>query len=372
MRCMTLSPLRAWGIGLAVLSGCSDATEPAAEEQPDCALPTVITARVTDIKVNRAVSGGEVTHDGGCGVRARGVVWNTSALPTIGDHKTSDGGGSGSFTSVITELESGASYFVRAYATNDQGTAYGEPRRFRTSQGTVLDIDGNEYEIVKIGALWWMAENLKVTRYSNGDAIPSGLSADEWEKADYGAYTIYPHGLIQGLSSDAEVVAAYGKLYNWFTVDDSRGICPEGWQVPREEDWDQLLLDVGGWPGSFGFPGTGGDALKSTRTDPDSHPRWPWGNLGTNESGWSALPGGRALFDGQFSGLGTHANWLSATARDGLHSWSRFLYHAGGDVFVNYSFKQNGNSIRCIRGAVPPVHEGPEDRRDRGGPKVPT
>jgi uncharacterized protein (TIGR02145 family) len=247
-------------------------------------------------------------------------------------------------------LTSGKPYNVRAYATNDRGTAYGENRRFRTSQGTVTDIDGNESEIVKIGDRWWMAENLRVTRYRNGDAIPTNLTAGEWEEADYGAYAIYPHEQIFGLSSNAEVADAYGKLYNWFTVDDPRGVCPEGWRVPGEGDWHQLVSDVGGVPGSFGFPGTGGHVLKSWRTEPASHPRWAQGNVARNDFGWSALPGGRALLDGRFSGIGTHANWLSATERDEKHSWSRFLW-LDASVSVNYSYKQNGNSIRCFRHA---------------------
>jgi len=354
MRYLILSTLLAWGAALLFVAGCGDATAPTVGE-----LPTVITADITDIKLHtgvikleKAVVGGEVTDDGGSAVTERGIVWRLSwANPTVDDNKITEGGGTGSFTSVMAELESGKPYNVRAYATNDRGTAYGENRRFRTSQGTVTDIDGNESEIVKIGDRWWMAENLRVTRYRNGDAIPTNLTAGEWEEADYGAYAIYPHEQIFGLSSNAEVADAYGKLYNWFTVDDPRGVCPEGWRVPGEGDWHQLVSDVGGVPGSFGFPGTGGHVLKSWRTEPASHPRWAQGNVARNDFGWSALPGGRALWDGRFSGIGTHANWLSATERDEKHSWSRFLWHGDGFINVNYSFKQLGNSIRCFRAA---------------------
>jgi uncharacterized protein (TIGR02145 family) len=353
MRYLILSTLLAWGAALLFVAGCGDATAPTVGE-----LPTVITADITDIKLHtgvikleKAVVGGEVTDDGGSAVTERGIVWRLSwANPTVDDNKITEGGGTGSFTSVMAELESGKPYNVRAYATNDRGTAYGENRRFRTSQGTVTDIDGNESEIVKIGDRWWMAENLRVTRYRNGDAIPTNLTAGEWEEADYGAYAIYPHEQIFGLSSNAEVADAYGKLYNWFTVDDPRGVCPEGWRVPGEGDWHQLVSDVGGVPGSFGFPGTGGHVLKSWRTEPASHPRWAQGNVARNDFGWSALPGGRALLDGRFSGIGTHANWLSATERDEKHSWSRFLW-LDASVSVNYSYKQNGNSIRCFRHA---------------------
>ena len=295
MRCLPRCTLLTCGAAFLFVAGCGDATAPTLGQ-----LPTVITADLTDIKLHTAVTkldrpvvGGEVTHDGGSAVTARGVVWRDSrADPTVDDNKTAEGGGTGSFTSVIAGLEPGRLYSVRAYATNEHGTAYGEIRRFRTSAGTVTDIDGNEYEVVRIGDQWWMAENLRVTRYRNGDAIPTGLSAGEWEEADYGAYTVYPHALIDGLSSDAEVVNAYGKLYNWFTVADPRGVCPEGWKVPRELDWNLLAMWVGGEPGSFGVPGTGGERLTSERTEPAPHPRWEEWSRGTNESGWSALPVG--------------------------------------------------------------------------------
>ena len=347
MWCLKPSTLLSCGAALLFVAGCGDATAPTLGE-----LPTVITADITDIKLHSAVVGGEVTDDGGSAVTARGVVWSAAPDPTIAHHQTNEGGGTGSFTSVMTELESGQVYHVRAYATNDRGTAYGENQKFRTSQGTVTDIDGNEYEIVRMGAQWWMAENLRVTRYRNGDAIPTNLTAGEWEEADYGAYTIYLHHVISGLSSDSEVVDAYGKLYNWFTVDDPRGICPEGWYVPGEPDWGKLETYL-----VLCCPGRAGGVLKSERTEPASHPRWNAGsffqpNPGTNDFGWSALPGGRALFDGRFSGIGTHGNWLSATQVDELHNWSRFLYYGDHDViYTNYSYKQNGNSIRCFRNA---------------------
>ncbi len=362
MRCLPRCTLLTWGAALLFVAGCSDSTAPTIDEPPKITLgvrPTVITADITDIKLHtavikldKAVVGGEVTDDGGSVVTARGVAWRHGwTNPSVDDNKTSEGGGTGSFTSVIAELESGRLYSVRAYATNAHGTAYGASRRFRTSEGTVTDIDGNEYEMVRIGDQWWMAENLRVTRYRNGDAIPTGLSAGEWNAADSGAYTVYPHTLIDGLSSDAEVVDAYGKLYNWFTVDDPRGVCPEGWRVPEEVDWNRLIIGVGGIPGSFGTPATTGDRLMAERIAPDPHPRWVEVHRATNESGWSALPGGRALWDGGFRGIGTDGHWLSATQRDGYHSWSRFMYSGSAHVYHNYSAKRNGNSIRCLRDA---------------------
>ena len=350
MRCLPRCTLLTCAAAFLFVAGCGDATAPTDLEEapvPDCQAPAVTTADITDIELHSAVSGGVVSADGGCEVTARGVVWCASSAPTTRNHKTNDGSGTGSFTSVMAELKSGVWYNVRAYATNHQGTAYGALRRFRTSEGTVTDIDGNEYQIVRIGNQWWMAENLRVTRYRNGDAIPTGLGAGEWEEADYGAFAVYEHAQIFGLSSDAEVAEAYGKLYNWFTVDDPRGICPEGWRVPATWEWNALGTYLAG---SVGVQ-SAGLALKSARTEPDLHPRWAAGNDATNDTGWSGLPGGRRLWDGRFSGIGTHANFLLATERDELHSWSRILWYGDGGVHTNYSFKQNGNSIRCLRSA---------------------
>jgi uncharacterized protein (TIGR02145 family) len=270
------------------------------------------------------------------------VVWSVSRNPTIADDRTVDGHGIGAFTSDLTGLTSGAAYFVRAYATSQAGTSYGGHRLFRTSQGTVADVDGNEYEIVRIDGLWWMAENLKVTRYRNGDPVPTALHNHAWEHTLEGAYAIFPHALTGDLASDAEVAGHYGLLYNWFVVEDPRGICPESWRVPNNDDWHGLEFFLGG-------DHVAGGRLKSTRTEPMSHPRWRSPNQATDDFGFAALPSGRRLYNGGHSGWATHANYLSASDRDTLHSWSRFFYHESSDSHVNFSFKQNGNSLRCVK-----------------------
>jgi uncharacterized protein (TIGR02145 family) len=339
-----LIPLLAAAAALLFSAGCSDSMAPAVGLVPEAktraALPTVATSYLTAITFHDAVGGGEVVGDGGAAVTARGVVWSMAPNPTLDHGRTNDGAGTGQFTSRITGLQgSGTTYYARAYATNSEGTAYGVQRAFRTSQGTVSDNEGNVYEIVKIGDQWWMAENLRVTRYRNGDEIPTNLSNHAWENATHGASAIYPHAKVAGLNSDAEVVAAYGLLYNWFTVEDPRGICPDGWRVPSNGDWEVLAAGLA--------PGVG-NRLKSDRTHPASHPRWNAPNNATNETAWSGVPGGRRLFQGDVSGMGNAGNWLSRTQYDRLHSWSRIL--SGDPVMsANYSYKQNGNSVRCLR-----------------------
>ncbi|MFQ5629021.1 MAG: fibrobacter succinogenes major paralogous domain-containing protein [bacterium] len=105
------------------------------------------------------------------------------------------------------------------------------------SESVVTDIDGNSYRAVKIGDQWWMAENLRVTRYRNGDAIPNITDNKAWSQLTTGALCNY--------DNDPEKAAIYGLLYTWYAVIDSRGIAPEGWHVPSDEEWKQLEISLG-------------------------------------------------------------------------------------------------------------------------------
>jgi uncharacterized protein (TIGR02145 family) len=328
-----------------LLAGCSDSiTEPEETAAQDPVLPHVLTAGILKIEHQRAFGEGKVMWDGGSTVTARGFVWSLEPEPTLADNKTLDGDGFGEFVSLMAELQPDKTYYARAYATNSVGTAYGADEVFKTRYGSVTDIDGNEYFTVRIGNRLWMSENLRVTHYANGDPIPTGLFDGSWQNAGYGAYAIYPHNLIPGLASDEKVIEAYGLIYNWFVAADPRGVCPTGWRVPDNIDWGHLASSLGG-------SSVAGRSIKSKRTDPAPHPRWAFPNEATNESGWSALPGGRRLFDGSCTQIGTHSHWLSATERDSLHSWSRYLYYNSPQLHTNYSYKQNGNYIRCVKNA---------------------
>jgi uncharacterized protein (TIGR02145 family) len=196
-------------------------------------LATVVTRTISNIVALSAVGGATVTNDGGATVTARGICWSTSAHPTINNFKTADGSGPGAFTDTLTDLASQTVYYVRGYATNSFGTAYGNELTFTAaSANTVVDIDGNVYPAVTLGTQTWMAANLRTTHYQNGDAIPYGNGSYDWVNNTGGAYS-FPNG-------DSTNNAKYGKLYDAFVVNDTRNACPVGWHVATDQDWETL------------------------------------------------------------------------------------------------------------------------------------
>ncbi len=141
--------------------------------------------------------------------------------------------------------------------------------------GTMTDQDGNTYKTITIGTQTWMAENLKTTKYRNGDPIPNVTDISEWYHLTTGAYCDY----INTPGSDV----TYGKLYNWHTVADSRNIAPTGWHVPSDAEWAILIEYLGG-------SDVAGGKLKETGTTHWYNPT----TEATNESGFTGLPGGSA------------------------------------------------------------------------------
>ncbi len=174
--------------------------------------------------------------------------------------------------------------------------------------GTVTDIDGNVYQTVTIGTQVWMAENLKVTHYRNGEAIPNVTDNATWEGLTTGAYSEY--------DNDINNVATYGRLYNWYSVSDIRNMAPAGWHVPTDAEWKQLEMYLGmsqaqadatGWRGT-----TEGGKLKESGTT-----HWISPNTGaTNESGFTGLPGGYRASNGPYTDISISASFWSSTDDD--------------------------------------------------------
>ena len=234
--------------------------------------------------------------------------------------------------------------------------------------GTITDIDGNVYTTVIIGNQEWMAENLRSTIYKDTTNIPTGYSVSEWLNLTTGAYGVYPHVDIDGLNSDAEVLKAYGALYNWYAVE-TGNLCPYGWRVPSNDDWTTLINYVvdQGYPNDWDEPNGTGKALKSCRqvNHPDGgdcatseHPRWNSHSThyGTDEFGFSALPGGRR-FNQEGENVGNWGSWWSSSSYDTSLAWRQTIYYDLGNVNSYYFDKRIGFSIRCIKDSdVPPVH----------------
>lgn len=187
---------------------------------------------------------------------------------------------------------------------------------------------------VTIGKQVWMTENLNVEKFRNGDLIPEAKSNEEWKKAGENkepAWCYYENNSDNG--------DRYGKLYNWYAVNDSRGLAPKGWKIPSKDDWDRFI--------DF----AGGDAVASKKmksTDFWSDNQGESGN-GTNELNFSALPGGIRNGDGSFDNIGYGSYWWSATENDANYSYARsmsynYIYVSSG-AFVN----ELGFSVRCFK-----------------------
>jgi uncharacterized protein (TIGR02145 family) len=304
-------------------------------------LATLSTLPVGSITATSAVSGGNITAGGGTPVTQRGVCWSTTPNPTTANNTSSNGSGVGNYTSNLIGLVAGATYYVRAYAINSAGTAYGNEVQFTAGGGGgglytpgpgVTDQNGNSYTtIILNNGQEWMAENLRTTTYANGDPIPNVTDNTAWTQLTTGAWAHY--------DNDSSYDSPYGKLYNWYAVADPRNVCPAGWHVPTDAEWTVLTDDLGGTT-------VVGGKMKSTGTQ-----YWNAPNTGaTNEIGFSGLPGGfRNGNSGNFAFLGNNGCWWSASESGAESAWYRGLFNNNADINRSTSIKRNGFSVRCLR-----------------------
>ena len=204
---------------------------------------------------------------------------------------------------------------------------------------TVTDIDGNTYSTIVIGDQEWMAENLKVTHYRNGDTIPNISIEGDWIGTTTGALCYYDNLVNYGDTC--------GALYNWYAVDDIRGLAPEGWHIPSDEEWKQLEIYLGmniSDADTIYQRGTDeGDKLKSAFG-------WNEGGNGTNESGFNARPCGyRSSGGGGFGSLGSWACFLTSTIEPGPFVLERILMQDAPTISRGISAREVGFSVRCIK-----------------------
>jgi len=211
----------------------------------------------------------------------------------------------------------------------------------------INDIDGNCYETVQIDDQLWMAENLKVLHYRNGDDITTGYSTDEWvdlEETETAAYTVYIPADYDNASQEIcgdNCADVYGNLYNWYALDDSRGICPVGWHVPTKAEYTALTDYLGG-------ESNHGKLKECTEGSCPESEYWNSPNTGaTNESGFTALPGGYHSTSYHFN-MGSNGYFWSSTEGDNDGAWGMKLSHNSGLTYGEY-YKRMCYSVRCIR-----------------------
>ena len=220
------------------------------------------------------------------------------------------------------------------------GTMCEEPETGEFTCGDAMNYHGYDYATVQIGEQCWFAENLRNEHYANGDAIPGELSNSEWENAvdtNLGAQAIY--------NNDASNLADYGRLYNWYAVDDARGLCPSGWHVPTDGEFMTLEMELGmseSEANSDGWRGT--DQGTQMKSSPGDNPPWN----GTNTSGFSGLAGGFRIHDGVPNALGGNGYFWSASS-NGIGAWFRILSVEYFGVQRSEYNQGDGMSIRCLK-----------------------
>jgi len=327
--------------GFVIIPGISAANTPVQ-------LATLMTSTVSSITSTTAISGGNITNGGGAAITARGIVWGASQSPTLAGNLgyTNDGTGTGSFTSNLTGLTANTSYYVRAYATNSAGTAYGNELSFTTSgsgsggivtnPGAGVTFDGYTYSSIVLGnGQEWMAENLRTTTYANGDPIPNVTDNTQWTNLTTGAWSHY--------NNDSQYENPYGKLYNFHTVADSRNVCPSGWHVPQDSEWLTLVnyLD----PNETGdyVTNIAGGKMKSTGFQYWSSPNTD----ASNESGFSGHPGG--CRNPNFLLLGVWGCWWDSSNIGTNASWFRYVDANSGVILKDLLPREYGVSIRCLK-----------------------
>jgi len=210
-----------------------------------------------------------------------------------------------------------------------------------TDTNTVTDIDGNVYQTIQIGSQRWMAENLAVTHYRNGDSIPNGSDSATWVNLNSGAWIVY--------NLDTAHLADYGLLYNWYAVSDSRNIAPTGWHVASDSDWMQLEMYLGmsqAQVDSMYLRGSDeGGKLKEADM---SH--WTDPNLGaTDEVGFCARPGGMRDITDHFHSMGNVCYIWTATDGGSEYAMSRSLYNNNSGIYRENSYRRAGYSVRCVK-----------------------
>ncbi len=254
-----------------------------------------------------------------------------------------------SITANLTSLTQNTTYHFRVKAVSSEGTSYGDNMTY-TTPAAVTDINGNTYDVVIIGNQVWMKENLKVSKYPNGDAIPfidnNAIWGDLLDGNTSDAYCVYGDSNNDGTVN--VTYPDYGYLYtysaaigdNWsrdFTA--NQGVCPDDWHIPTDAEWRKLIDYLGG------------TSVAGAKLKENGFSHWQYPNTGaSNESGFSALPGGRRVGTNGAFGSSVYQSYLwSATEATGTASWLHILNYNNAEANRGGSSKSSGFSVRCVK-----------------------
>jgi uncharacterized protein (TIGR02145 family) len=206
--------------------------------------------------------------------------------------------------------------------------------------GSVVDQSGNIYKTVDINGQVWMAENLKTESYSNGDAIAFNLTSSQWQSITTGAWAHY--------DNNPAAACPYGKLYNWYAISDPRGLCPIGWHVPTNSDWNALVTSLDQNANTTctlcNQSNIAGGALKSLGIS-----YWETNVAATNSSGFSALPSGFRSSNGSYSNAGFTGFFWTSTDYSVGNAYSRIIYYNTAELRSNGNNKRSGFAVRCVQ-----------------------
>lgn len=342
----TLIPAFACVLLLTVLQSCK-------EEDPGM-LPQISTSPVDMIARTAAGASGTIISEGSDSITDKGFCWSMEAEPDLSDHTTENVfSDEEHMESMMRGLIPNTTYYVRAYATNSAGTVYGNEVSFTTkpadsmtlfnpdlSYDSVQDIDGNTYKTIVIGEQEWMAENLKTTRYSDGEAIPYITLYPEIDPPMSPGYSWYEN-------NETVFKDIYGAYYNWFAINTGK-VCPAGWHIPSDEEWKFLEMHLGltrEEADALGYRGsTEGAELKESGS-------YNWvveSEPGSNLSGFTALPGGSAL-----GGEGYIALWWTATpfdpGPDYWWIWCRWIMWDSSWIARSEIERPSLLNVRCVK-----------------------
>ena len=291
-------------------------------------LPDVETDAATNLKINTVTLNAAVNPNNLSTTVE--FEWGTSSgygntLAPV--QNTINGSTPADISAELTGLTPGTTYHYRLKATNELGTAYGNDTIFKTY--VVEDADQNYYYSVTIGTQIWMQENLKTTSLQDGTAIPRVTGNTSWKNLTSTGYCWYNN-------DEPTYKSSYGALYNWYTVNTGK-LCPEGWHVPANAEWMTLTNYLGG-------ESLAGDKLKEAGSE-----HWGSQNNGTNETGFTALPGGTRKDDGSFSDNGSAGFWWSTTSVLPTLSYYAVIYYNSGSLVRGTTSPVYGCSVRCIK-----------------------